>query len=187
MPIQIHGTGSIVWSRDRHSMVGISSVFPSSSGCLLVCLVASLFICLSVVVCLDPSRPTWRSCRQRIPQWQPGLHSNTWSSFVSVGVNERKGEKERRKESMGWGRSAQTKIQESFSVQPARLTLRASCWNLAAFLVSATARSTKPTDWSMLLSILSIIPPLHGWDKERGGWDEKVGWKERWKEKDIGY
>lgn len=39
------------------------------------------------------------------------------------------------------------------------LTRRASCWNLAAFLVSATARSTKPTDWSMLLSILSIIPP----------------------------
>lgn len=42
------------------------------------------------------------------------------------------------------------------------LTRRASCWNLAAFLVSATARSTKPTDWSMLLSILSIIPPLQG-------------------------
>ena len=39
------------------------------------------------------------------------------------------------------------------------LTLRASCWNLAAFLVSATALSTKPTDWSMLPSILSIMPP----------------------------
>lgn len=42
---------------------------------------------------------------------------------------------------------------------PAR-TLRASAWNLAAFFVSATPRSTKPTDWSMLLSILSIMPPL---------------------------
>lgn len=40
-----------------------------------------------------------------------------------------------------------------------QLTLRASCWYLAAFLVSATALSTKPTDWSMLLSILSIMPP----------------------------
>lgn len=39
------------------------------------------------------------------------------------------------------------------------LTLRASLWYLTAFLVSATARSTKPTDWSMLLSMRSIMAP----------------------------
>lgn len=54
------------------------------------------------------------------------------------------------------------------TTQPQALTRRASCWNFAAFLVSATARSTKPTDWSMLLSILSIIPPLRRvWRQEQ--------------------
>lgn len=40
------------------------------------------------------------------------------------------------------------------------LTRRASLWYLTAFLVSATARSTKPTDWSMLFSIRSIMAPF---------------------------
>lgn len=39
------------------------------------------------------------------------------------------------------------------------LTLLASLWYFTAFLVSATARSTKPTDWSMLFSMRSIMDP----------------------------
>lgn len=48
------------------------------------------------------------------------------------------------------------------------LTLLASLWYLTAFLVSATARSTKPTDWSMLFSMRSIMAP-YGGNKERQG------------------
>lgn len=39
------------------------------------------------------------------------------------------------------------------------LTLLASLWYFTAFLVSATARSTNPTDWSMLFSMRSIMAP----------------------------
>lgn len=50
------------------------------------------------------------------------------------------------------------------TLQPlVHLTLLASLWYFTAFLVSATARSTKPTDWSMLFSMRSIMVPCgHG-------------------------
>lgn len=50
-----------------------------------------------------------------------------------------------------------------------RLTLLASLWYFTAFLVSATARSTKPTDWSMLFSMRSIMVPYGAWGRRGGG------------------
>lgn len=57
---------------------------------------------------------------------------------------------------------------EQWGILLVPLTLLASLWYLTAFLVSATARSTKPTDWSMLFSMRSIMAP-YGGDKERQG------------------